>query len=110
MKRILLLIVTSLLIACTNVTGQANFKECIDTIETHLAQADWDDLEKQGDYLKRLYKEEQWKLQLLGDEGEYEELNIGINRFLKAIEEEDMTEAKLEIATIQSLIHDIYSL
>jgi len=110
MKQILLLMIPGLLIGCANITGQTNFNEHIDTIEHHLTDADWEVLEEQGDHLKRLYEDEQWKLQLLGDEGEYEGLNIGINRFLKAIEEEDMIEAKLELATIQTLIDDIYSL
>lgn len=110
MKQFLLLMTTGLLIACGNVTGQANFNERIDIIEQHLAEEDWNNLQEQGNLLKKLYDDQQWKIQLLGDEGEYEGLNIGINRFLKAIEEEAMMEAKLELATIQSLIDDIYSL
>lgn len=110
MKRILLLMMTSLLIACSNLTGQANFKEQIEMIEEDLASENWQALQEEAAELKKLYKDQQWKLQLLGDEGEYEGLNMSINRLFIAIEEKDRTEAKLELANIQSLIADIYSL
>lgn len=110
MKQIIIVMFVIVLMGCGNMTGKTLFNEQIKMMETKFNEEDWTQLQSKADHLKKLYKEQQWKLQLLGDEGEYEDLNISINRLLIAIEEEDKTEAKLEMTTIQSLIDDIYSL
>lgn len=110
MKRVFIGLLVILLVACGNITGKTDFHDQIESMETEFHTEDWQALQTKAAHFKALYEDQQWKLQLLGDEGEYEDLNISIHRLLVAIEEENRTEAKLEIATIQTLIHDIYSL
>ncbi|MDS9471173.1 DUF4363 family protein [Sporosarcina pasteurii] len=109
-KYTLIGILLLLLAGCSNITGHTYFNENISKIEEHLDYEDWGYLQKQAKDLKVLYDDQQWKLQLLGDEGEYEGLNISIHRLIKAIEHEDTTRATLELATIKVIINDIYSL
>lgn len=54
-----------------------------------------------------MYLKNSWKKQLLGDEGEYEELHISINILIAAVKEEDPTSARLELATVRSILKDI---
>lgn len=79
-------------------------------MEHSLNQEDWEQLKSQVNELNTLYEENKWKLQLLGDEGEYEGLNESINRLFAAINTEDLTQAKVELATIRSILEEIYSL
>ncbi|AOV07748.1 DUF4363 family protein [Sporosarcina ureilytica] len=109
-KLILIGVLLLLLTGCSKVTGHSYFNDHISTIEEHLEFAEWSFLVEQANNLKTLYDNQQWKLQLLGDEGEYEGLNESIHRLIKATEQQDTTQAKLELATIKVIINDIYSL
>jgi hypothetical protein len=99
-----------LLSGCSNITGENDFSEKISSIEQALLKPDWEQLQSLSKELKLLYKKNQWKIQLLGDEDEYESLQESIHHFIVAIEEQDLTETKLEMATIKTFMEDIYSL
>jgi hypothetical protein len=49
------------------------------------------------------------KLQLLGDEEEYEEMSREIDKLEAAVQEKDKKQAKVSLATIQSILDEIYS-
>jgi hypothetical protein len=99
-----------LLSGCSGITGKNDFAEKINAIEQALKAEDWKQLKSLGDDLDQLYHGSQWKIQLLGDEDEYESLQESINHLMVAIGEQDLTEAKLEVATIKTYMEDIYSL
>jgi hypothetical protein len=107
MMSIFLFIVLS---GCSGVTGENDFSKKINSIEQALHDEDWNQLKSLGNELDQLYQGSQWKIQLMGDEDEYESLQESINHLTVAIEEKDLTEAKLEVATIKTFIEDIYSL
>ncbi|PAE29156.1 hypothetical protein CHI07_10580 [Paenibacillus sp. 7884-2] len=108
--KILLASLAILLAGCTNQVGGDYFFNHIDQIEQEIDQSNWDKIAVQTDELKKMYKKNRWKIQLLGDEGEYEELHISINILIAAVLEEDSTSARLELATVRSILEDIYSL
>lgn len=98
------------LTGCSNYTGHGNFNESISEIEQHLLAEDWDALGHQLDQLMNAYKKNEWKIQLIGDEGEYERLHESINRLITAVAAKEANEAKIELATIKTIVEDIYSL
>ncbi|MCJ0932471.1 DUF4363 family protein [Virgibacillus halodenitrificans] len=104
---VLILIILS---GCSQITGKDVLLNNIKTLEMALDQKDWESAEEHTDELQRLYKGNRWKIQLLGDEGEYEKLYEGIQRLKVTIREEANPESKIELATVKSLIKDIYSL
>lgn len=111
MKRtIVLLSMLLFLTACTNQVGGEVFFNHINELEKGLDQPDWTELSRQADELKKMYEEDKWKLQLLGDEGEYEELYKSINKLIATVREKDPLSTRIEVAIARSLLEDIYSL
>lgn len=98
------------LVGCENNIGGDVFFNQIDDIENALENEDWDEVTVQAEALKELYKQEKWKLQLLGDEGEYESLYESINKLIIATEEKDRMNIRIELSVIHTFIEDIYSL
>ena len=86
------------------VTKQA--KHILELIERN----EWQQAIEPTEKLKQLYLKNKWKYQFLGDEEEYEQLNREIAKLRVAIKEQDTLESKIIIASILSIIHDIYSL
>ncbi|WP_158589700.1 MULTISPECIES: DUF4363 family protein [Clostridia] len=82
----------------------------IEQIDGSIQQGDWNSIIIQTTELKELYQRNKWKIQLLGDEGEYEGLYGSINRLIVASHEKDVINARLELATVKSFLEDIYSL
>lgn len=95
---------------CSTITGENDFSEKINLIEKALNATDWEKLNLLGNELDQLYHVNQWKIQLMGDEDEYESLQESINQLLVTIEEQDITETKLIVASINTMIEDIFSL
>ncbi|HWK23688.1 MAG TPA: DUF4363 family protein [Ureibacillus sp.] len=109
-KWILSLSLLILLSGCSSVTGENEFLEKINSMEEALNGSDWEQLTSLGSNLEQLYRHNLWKIQLMGDEDEYESLQESINHLNVAIEEQDITEIKLEMATVKTFLEDIYSL
>lgn len=109
-KLILLFIGLLLVSGCSSITGSRDFKQQLNIMEQHLLAQDWDKLNAQLDKLMSVYSKNEWKLQLLGDEGEYERLHESINRFITAVEVKGFDEARMELATLKTIVEDIYSL
>lgn len=106
----LMLLIVIMLSGCSSYTGAKEIKQQMNVIEQQLAAEDWEALTVQMDRLLSSYDKNEWKLQLLGDEGEYERLHESINRLRAAIELKDMESANLELATLKTIVGDIYSL
>ncbi|RUL49010.1 DUF4363 family protein [Lysinibacillus antri] len=106
----LLLLLSIFLSACSKMNGEYEMSEKIHSIEQIVNEPNWEQIQSLGDELKQLHKQNEWKIQLLGDEDEYESLQESINNLLVAIEEKDLTETKLELSTIKTYLDDIYSL
>lgn len=106
----LILLISILLTGCSTITGEKDFSKTFHSIEQALEDTDWKKLTSLGNELDELYEKSKWKIQLIGDEGEYESLQENINLFIVAIEEQDLPEIKYKLASIKTFIEDIYSL
>ncbi|MDQ0208583.1 DUF4363 family protein [Alkalicoccobacillus murimartini] len=104
---IMLLIV---LTGCSDAVGSSHFFKQVNQLEEALNQSDWDQIEIHANEFKELYQTNKWKLQLIGDEGEYEGLNESIQKIIAGVKEEDIINVRIELASARSLIADIYSL
>lgn len=91
-------------------TGSKEFKVQMNAIEQQLISEDWEALSPQLNTLVEAYDKNKWKIQLLGDEGEYERLYESINRLRAAVDSKDAESASLELATLKTIVQDIYSL
>jgi uncharacterized protein YceK len=109
-KWILFLTLFILLSGCSKITGENEFSEKINSFEQALHELDWKQIKSLGNDIEQLYQQNQWKIQLMGDEDEYESLQESINHLIVLIKEQDLTEIKLEVATIKTFLEDIYSL
>lgn len=109
-KGCMYLLMAIIISSCSNITGEDVFLTYISSLEQSLDQEDWQHVKKQADELIEVYNDHKWKVQLLGDEGEYEGLVESMHRFIVAIDDEALIEAKLELSTIKTLIKDIYSM
>ena len=110
-KALLCLIILLMITGCSAHTGKKDLLNTIEDMEQGLkASADITSLKLQVIEIRKLYDKHEWKIHLIGDEGEYERLNEAINRLTAAIEEEEWFDAQLELATIKTIVKDIYSL
>lgn len=109
-KSVVILLVILLFTGCSNVTGRDALFNQMDQLELALDQLDWEQIQIHATDLKDTFGKTKWKLQLIGDEGEYEGLNETIQKLLAAVKEEDSTNVRMELASTRSLISDIYSL
>lgn len=107
-KLSLMLLVLIVLSGCS--TGGKELKLQMNAIEQQLISEDWEALSPQLNVLVEAYEKNKWKIQLLGDEGEYERLYESINRLRAAIDNNDAESASLELATLKTIVQDIYSL
>ena len=111
MKKVIIFICLLLLLTgCKNNIGGHAFFNKINEIEHALDNPDWDEITAQAKELKDMFKKNEWKVQLLGDEDEYESLYESINKLITAAEEKDRTNTRMELTVIHTYIEDIYSL
>ncbi|MBY7142580.1 hypothetical protein KFZ56_05700 [Virgibacillus sp. NKC19-3] len=107
---IILLCFLFFLTACTNQIGGEAFFHHINEFEKGLDQPNWEELSAQANELKEMYEKDKWKIQLIGDEGEYEDLYESINNIIATVKERDTLSTRIEIATTRTILEDIYSL
>jgi hypothetical protein len=106
-KYITIMLLSIIFVAgCTEPIGGDYFFENIQSLEADLKNENWQNANIQLKDMKDLYKKNDWKLQLLGDEGEYEGMNESISRLSAAIESEDSKQALLELATIRAYLEE----
>ncbi|WP_245799369.1 DUF4363 family protein [Virgibacillus siamensis] len=87
---------------------KAFFHEMQDINKT-VEQKDWDQAKANVKKLSQLYKKEKWKLQLLGDEAEYEGINVELQVLKESVQAKDKTQTKVSLGTIRGHLKDIYS-
>ena len=109
-KCVIVFISTFFLIGCSNITGKESFFENIEAMEIAAQEENWSSLHTLSKDFDDLYKTQEWKVQLLGDESEYETLQESIAHLTIAIEAQDSLQTKLELSTIKTLLQFIYSL
>lgn len=109
-KKTWIVLIVILLAGCTNFMGKESLYEGIKMLEQPINDENWEEAKRKNEELINLYEELKWKLQLIGDEEEYEELYNCIVRLAVAIEEKDKMAAKLEIASIYAILKSMYSL
>lgn len=95
---------------CSNQVGGDYLFNHIDQLEQAIDQSNWDEVLLQSEELKDIYEDSKWKIQLIGDEDEYEGLYQSINNLIAVVKEKDTTNARLQLASIKSILEDIYSL
>lgn len=111
LKKIIgMFVIVLILSGCSNLIGKEEFTNALDHLEHSVEQKEWKQLKSQGNDLLNIYDANKWKLQLIGVEQEYEELYETIHKLLVAIEEKDITETKIQLATIKTIITNMYSL
>jgi Domain of unknown function (DUF4363) len=110
-KKILILFSLFLILTACNepIAGQPFFDR-ISSLEKSIKDEDWKKSQKQLQELKSHYKENMWKLQLIGDESEYEGMHESLLRLEAALEQEDSTQALIELSNIKAYLEQIYSL
>ena len=109
-RALLCFVILLMITGCSAQTGKKDLTNIIQNMEQGLKASDITSLQIQVDELRKLYDKHEWKIHLLGDEGEYERLNETINRLKAAIEAEELSDAKLELGTLKTIVKDIYSL
>ena len=111
MKKLLLLFVCSIwLVGCAEATDKKDFNEAVDSMEAILDKEDWPQIQKHAEAISDIYNNSKWKLQLLGDEDEYESLQEAVNDLKLAARQEDKSECEKELTTIRTYLKQIYSL
>lgn len=86
------------------------FYEKISQIRKFAKKGDWKRARKETTALHKLYQKRKWKLQLIGDEGEYEGLDQEMSKLSEAISAKDQSQTQVELGAIRALIKNIYSL
>lgn len=83
--------------------------EKIEKLKSHVHHENWDEAMVINDDLKGWYTKNKWKLQLLGDESEYEEVEHDISKLKSALEEKDKSESKIMIENLKTTLKQIES-
>ncbi|HET7657245.1 MAG TPA: DUF4363 family protein [Bacillales bacterium] len=89
--------------------GEGFFKK-ISQIDKLVDKGKWQEAAKETTALRKLYQKKKWKMQLLGDEGEYEGLDRELDQLAAAVSTKDKSETKIELGAVRSLFKNIYSL
>lgn len=110
---LVLLVVTVMIGSWTSPAEAAQDKPLVSKMKkiVHLVNdQQWDQAIEEVDGLKKLYNKEKWKLQLLGDEAEYEQIDQELEKLTVAVKERDRTQAKIIMSTVRTLLKNIYSM
>src|SRR5699024_1223244 len=99
----------SILFGCSMETiRQLPIYQSSDDVKGLVNDTHWKKAEEEGKHIEKLYKENKWKYQLMGDETEYNKLDEEISKLQVSLEEKDTKVAKRNIAVIQHFIESIY--
>jgi hypothetical protein len=93
-----------------NKNAVKDFEDSLRNIEvTVMGQTvDWDTANKEVDQLFQLFNKNLWRMQLLGDEDEFESLKSDIHQLQAAVKYKDIKEAGSNIASIKSNLYSIF--
>ncbi|WP_047986029.1 DUF4363 family protein [Ornithinibacillus californiensis] len=99
-----------ILTACNKPIAGEHFFNKIEDIEQVVKEEDWKSTDAYLNEFQSYYEKNIWKLQLLGDENEYEGLHESLERLIASINEQDTTQSLIELATIRAYLEEIYSM
>ncbi|WP_157724870.1 DUF4363 family protein [Virgibacillus phasianinus] len=85
------------------------FYEKINDINESVSHSNWKQTKEGVKKLSNMYKEKEWKLQLLGDEAEYEGINVELEVLKESADAKDKTQVKVALGTIRGHLKDIFS-
>lgn len=81
----------------------------VQIISSLINKEDWANALENSTKLKAIYNRQLWKLQLLGDEQEYDRLSREIEKLKASVKQKDKKQSQVSIAIIKTLIDEIYS-
>lgn len=109
MGKIFLICIVISMSMLTGCQSEEGFYNKIEGINQLVDQADWKQTKESVKSLKKMYKDKRWTLQLLGDEAEYEGINVELEKLEESANAKDKTQVKVSLGTIRGRLYDIYS-
>ncbi|GAA0593614.1 hypothetical protein GCM10009001_07230 [Virgibacillus siamensis] len=109
MKKLIPIFLAICMILITGCQSEQAFYQEIQEINDTVDQADWKQTKAGVKKLSKVYKKQKWKLQLLGDEAEYEGINVELQVLKQSVQAKDKTQVKVSLGTIRGHLLDIYS-
>ncbi|WP_179151990.1 DUF4363 family protein [Oceanobacillus senegalensis] len=106
MKILILIVISVLLVGCQ---GEETFNQTMDDIKQSVEQNEWKQAKHKIKTLAEIYTKEKWKLQLMGDEAEYEGISVELEKLKEAVDAKDKTQIKVGLGEIRGLLRGIYS-
>ncbi|MBO8173054.1 MAG: DUF4363 family protein [Bacillaceae bacterium] len=97
-------------VSAVDLPSKQTLQKQVNQIQTYIRVSNWEQAEKLASRMEKTFHENEWQLQLLGDEVEIEGLQTSINRLKAAIKEKDSVQSNVEIAEIKTYIRNIYEL
>src|SRR5690606_37240650 len=94
----------------TDIPGKDPLSKKIDQIQELVYRKQWEPAAAEVRHLENLYHKSKWKLQLLGDETEYEGMERELSKLKSAVEIWDSAQAMLQLATLRSILQAIYTM
>lgn len=94
----------------THAKAGGDLHKKINKIEQLIQKKKWKEADKEARTLRKLYQKKEWKIQLIGDEDEYESINEGLDTLQAAVKVKDKVQATTELANLHSLLESVYSL
>lgn len=105
----LLIFIAVGMLMLTGCKSEDAFNKKIQEINQTVEHADWRQAKESAKKLSHMYQEKKWKLQLLGDEAEYEGINVELEVLKESVQAKDKTQVKVSLGTIRGHLIDIYS-
>lgn len=94
----------------THAKAGGEFYKKINKIDQLIQKKNWEEASSETSALRKLYKKKEWKIQLIGDEREYEGIGEGLDALHAAVKVKDKVQATTELANIHALLESVYSL
>ncbi len=82
----------------------------VDEMQHQIEQDQWDKLQSNLEEFEAKYKRQKWKMQLLGEHGDYQGIELEIEQMKESVKERDRLESKLGLRKIKHHMTLIYNL
>lgn len=104
------LLFTAIAMPAEGIAKEQPLRQQVQQINQLVDQGRWDHALNEAQVALETYKKTKWKLQLFGDEREYEGLDQEFAKLIAAIQEKEKAQTKMQLAAIRSLLKNIYSI
>lgn len=84
--------------------------QVLNQVISNVDKNNWSQAQSEARHFTDVYQNHKWVLQLMGDEKEYEAINQSMNKLQAAIKTKNKTQSNVEVATIKSLLNEIFGL